>query len=218
MKPASAIALVACLPLFLAAHAGEQPDQRFGQGMLVAREATVDPHAAHHHMLENAQIKRSVASYPIPELKLVRDDGAGITLDKALNDGRPVVLNFIYTTCTSVCPLSSQEFSLLQDRLGADRDKVHLVSISIDPEQDTPARLVEYAHRFQAGPEWQHFTGTLQASIEAQQAFNVYRGNKMSHTPVTLLRAASGGQWVRLEGFARADDLYAEIQALRAGR
>jgi protein SCO1/2 len=201
MKSASA-SVVLALFLAAAAHAGEEPD----------------PHAAHRLLMENRQVKRSVASYLIPDIKLVRDDGAGITLDKILNDGRPVVLNFIYTTCTSVCPLSSQEFSLLQDRLGADRDHVHLVSISIDPEQDTPARLVAYARHFQAGTEWQHFTGTLQASIEAQQAFNVYRGNKMRHTPVTLLRAASGDQWVRLEGFARADDLYAEVQALRAAR
>ena len=179
-------------------------------------ERAVDSHAAHRHMMANNQIKRSVVNYTVPTLKMVRDDGAGVLLDTELNDGRPVVLNFIYTTCTTICPLSSQEFGLLQRRLGADRDKVHLVSISIDPEQDTPARLIEYARHFQAGKEWQHYTGTVNASIEAQRAFDVYRGDKMSHTPVTLLRAAHGASWVRLDGFATADDLYTEVQQLRA--
>lgn len=177
-----------------------------------------DPHAAHRHMMANNEIKRSVVNYSVPAVKMVRDDGAGVLLDAELNDGRPVVMNFIYTTCTTICPLSSQEFSLLQRRLGADRDQVHLVSISIDPEQDTPARLTEYARHFQAGKEWQHYTGTVHASIEAQQAFAVYRGDKMSHTPVTLLRAAPGASWVRLDGFATADDLYTEVQQLRAAR
>jgi protein SCO1/2 len=181
-------------------------------------EGAADPHAAHRREMASDDVKRTVVNYTVPAVKLVRDDGVGVSLDKELDDGRPVVMNFIYTTCTTICPLSSQEFSMLQERLGADAGKVHLVSISIDPEQDTPQHLVEYARHFQAGKEWQHYTGTLQASIEAQRAFNVYRGDKMSHTPVTLLRGSPGASWVRLDGFVRADDLYSEVQALRAAR
>ena len=58
----------------------------------------------------------------------------------------------------------------------------------------------------------------MSASVEAQRAFNVYRGDKMSHTPVTLLRAAPGQSWVRLDGFATAEDLYAELQKLQSAR
>jgi cytochrome oxidase Cu insertion factor (SCO1/SenC/PrrC family) len=93
-------------------------------------------------------VRRSVTEVKIPELKMVREDGAAVSLDRELNDGRPVVVNFIYTSCTTICPMSSQEFSLLQERLGKDRDRVHLVSISIDPEQDTPSRLRSYAQHF----------------------------------------------------------------------
>jgi protein SCO1/2 len=186
-----------------------------GQGSTEGSGTSADPHAAHRHLTANNPIKRSIVKYSVPAVKLLRDDGIEVTLDKEINDGRPVVVNFIYTTCTTICPLSSQEFSNLQDRLGADRDKVHLVSISIDPEQDTPAHLSQYARHFQAGKEWQHYTGTVQASIEAQRAFNVYRGDKMSHTPVTLLRGSSGDSWVRLDGFATGDELYSEVQGLR---
>jgi len=175
-------------------------------------EDTTDPHAAHRQMAENRQLQRSVIAYKVPELQLVRDDGHTVSLEHELDDGRAVVLNFIYTACTTICPLSSQVFSVLQGKLGAERSKVHLVSISIDPEQDTPARLRAYARQFHAGAGWQHYTGTPHESIVAQQAFGAYRGDKMSHLPLTLLRPAGGGPWVRLDGFASADDLLAEIR------
>ena len=167
-----------------------------------------DAHA-HHHVIPDT--KRSLVDYAIPDVKLVRDDGKAVQLGEELNDGRPVVLSFIYTTCTTVCPVTSQALSELQRKLGPARDFVHLVSISIDPEHDTPSRLREYAARFGAGPEWQHYTGTLAASRTAQQAFGVYRGDKMSHSPATLIRALPGAQWVRLDGFATPDQLLAEL-------
>ncbi len=107
-----------------------------------------DPHA-HHHMMRD--MKMSSVAYSLPDVTLVRDDDRAVSLKDALNDGRPVVLTFIYTTCTSICPVISQTLSQLQAKLGPDRDKVHLVSISIDPENDTPARLRAYAAKFGAG-------------------------------------------------------------------
>jgi protein SCO1/2 len=58
----------------------------------------------------------------------------------------------------------------------------------------------------------------LAASVAAQKAFNVYRGEKMSHEPATLVRAAPGAPWVRVEGFATADQLLAELQDVAASR
>lgn len=173
-------------------------------------------HDADDAPVPGAAPTRSIRKYAVPAVQLVRDDGKLISLPDEMNDGRPVVLNFIFTTCSSTCPLMSSVLGQFQRRLGADSDKVHLMSISIDPEQDTPARLREYARKFHAGVEWQHYTGTLAASIATQKAFGVYRGGKMSHAAVTLLRAAPGKPWVRLEGFVTPDDLvryYRELVA-----
>ncbi len=177
-----------------------------------------DAHAHHHMAHSMRQTTRQTAEYVIPEISLVRDDGKTVSLPDELNDGRPVVLNFIYTTCTEICPLVSHTLAQLQDALGADRDRVHLVSISIDPEQDTPARLAIYSRKYNAGPEWQHYSGTLAASIAAQRAFDAYRGDKMNHTPVTFLRSAPGKPWVRIDGFATADELLRELHAMIASR
>jgi protein SCO1 len=168
-----------------------------------------------HHMMDGMMMVSS-ADYAVPDVTLVRENGRSVSLRKEMDDGRPVVLNFIYTSCTSICPVMSQTLAQFDSKLGIDRHKVHLMSISIDPEQDTPARLSAYARKFHAGPEWQHYTGTLEASLAAQRAFDVYRGDKMSHTAVTLLRAAPGKPWKRIDGFATPDELLNAYRELTA--
>ncbi len=166
-------------------------------------------------MVASAQgtISRTI-SYSIPPVRLVREDGKVVSLADELNDGRPVVLNFIFTTCSSICPVMSQVFSQLDRKLGEGHEPVHLVSISVDPEADTPARLREYAQQFHAGSDWNHYTGTVQASIAAQRAFNVFRGEKMNHAPVTFVRAAPGDPWLRIDGFVTPDDLLQRFRQL----
>jgi protein SCO1/2 len=168
----------------------------------------------HHHMMRD--VKTSSVAYNVPPIMLVRADGRSTDLKHELDDGRAVVLAFIYTTCTTICPVISQTLEQLQDKLGPQIGNVHLVSISIDPETDTPARLRDYAAKFNAGPEWQYYTGTVDASIAAQKAFNVYREDKMDHNPVVLLRAAPGKPWLRVDGFATADELLHSYRELIA--
>ncbi len=165
-----------------------------------------------------AAISRSTVAYQTPAVTLVREDGKSVSLSHELDDGRPVLLNFIFTTCSSICPLVSQTFAEFQRKLGSEAGAVHLMSISIDPEEDTPSRLAEYARKFHAGPEWQHYTGTLAASLAAQRAFDVYRGEKMNHTPVTLMRAAPGKPWLRIEGFVTPDELVHDYRNLLAAK
>jgi protein SCO1 len=163
-----------------------------------------------------ATVSRSSVSYEPPAVTLVRADGKSVSLPRELDDGRPVLLNFIFTTCSSTCPLTSRTLEEFQRKLGAEAAKVHMMSISIDPEQDSPARLREYARKFHAGSAWHYYTGTVAASLAAQKAFDVYRGEKMSHTPVTLLRAAPGKPWLRIEGFVTPDELVDDYRKLLA--
>jgi protein SCO1 len=185
-----------------------------GSGASGADEApAADPHAQHHHMMQSPPpVARRTVNYVAPDVGLIRSDGAHVNFAHELDDGRPVLLDFIYTTCTTICPLMSQTFAEVQKRLGADAAKVKMVSVSIDPEQDTPARLAEYAKRYQVGAQWNFYTGTVEASIAVQRAFDVYRGNKMNHSPATLYRSAPGQPWVRLDGFATPDALLGELR------
>lgn len=170
----------------------------------------------HHHHAEPAKsgYQRSVHDYTLPAVTLVRADGTKVPFPSDMDDGRPVLLNFIYTTCTAICPVLSQTFSSFQKKLGPEAEKVRMISVSVDPDQDTPERLAEYAKRYQAGPQWTHYTGSVDASIKVQKAFGAYFVDKMNHRPVVFLRAAPGQPWVRLDGFTTPDDLVREYRGL----
>ena len=179
--------------------------------------ASGDEHAHHHHhQMSEAPYRASTQEYVLPEVALVREDGTEVRFPADIDDGRPVVLNFIFTTCTAICPVLSQTFAAFQKQLGDEAGEVHMVSISIDPEEDTPERLTEYAKRYGAGPQWNHYTGTLEASIEVQKAFSAHYVDKMNHRPVAFLRRAPGEPWVRLDGFTSPDDLVREYRQLLA--
>jgi protein SCO1/2 len=176
-----------------------------------------DEHAGHHMAATNAQQEpaRSTANYVIPSIQLVRaTDNKSINFAQEIDDDRPVVLNFIYSTCTEICPLTTKVFADFQTKLGKNRNQVHLVSVSIDPEQDTPTTLKNYAKKYHAGKNWNFYTGTAEASLEIQKAFDAYRGDKMNHVPATYLRAAPGKPWLRLDGLISADTLQRNYQEL----
>jgi protein SCO1 len=168
----------------------------------------------HGGAMAKSGYERTAVDYKIPAVKLVGTNGQPQFLPAALDQNKPVMLNFVFTTCGGICPMMSATFSQVQKQLGADSDKLQMVSISIDPEHDTPAVLTDYAKKFSAGPQWQFMTGSAENSITVQRAFDMYRGDKMNHTPVTFLRAGEGKPWLRIEGGASAADLVREIRQL----
>jgi protein SCO1/2 len=175
---------------------------------------SADPHAHHRAMAKSSGTQRSVARYEIPPLQMVAQDGTTVSVDELLATERPVMVNFIFTTCTAICPMMTSIFQQVQTRLGEEAEKVMMVSVSIDPEHDSPEALAEYAEQFRAGPQWHFLTGSLEDSIELQKAFQAYRGDKMNHAPLTLIRGSADSEWVRLDGFASAAELEQECRSL----
>jgi protein SCO1 len=159
---------------------------------------------------EAQRYSRSSESYSIPPVTLVERNGRPVPLASVLGHKGPVLVQFIFSTCSAICPLMSGSFTSFQEQLGDGWEGVRLISISIDPEHDTPARLREYAAKVKAGAQWQFLTGKEEDIVAVQQAFNVYRGPKMRHEPVTFLRASPRTQWVRLEGLMSASELISE--------
>ncbi|MEQ1558456.1 MAG: SCO family protein [Methyloglobulus sp.] len=158
---------------------------------------------------------RTIADYKLPDVEVTRKDDKKLKFIKELDDGRPVIMNFIFASCSAICPMLSHVFSQVQTKLAKDSQKVHLMSISIDPESDTPTILSEYAKKFGAGSDWDFYTGTTEASLAIQKAFNAFRGDKMNHSSVIFMRAAPGKSWVRLEGFVSPDVAIREYRSLR---
>ncbi|RLJ21373.1 hypothetical protein DJ030_04440 [bacterium endosymbiont of Escarpia laminata] len=158
--------------------------------------------------------RRTEHNYRMPERKLVSMDGQPTSLATELGGDKPVMLNFIFTTCTTICPVLSATFSQVRESLGSESRNVTMVSISIDPEYDTPERLNEYARLYGADDQWRFLTGRVEDIIAIEKAFDAYRGTKMSHEPLTFLRADGDSPWVRIEGIASADDIVKEYEQL----
>jgi protein SCO1 len=160
--------------------------------------------------------RRSVASYELPNVTLVDMTGAAVPLGAAFSHREPLLVQFIFTTCSTICPVMSGLFAAVQDQCRAELAQFQLFSIAIDPEYDTPKRLQEYARQFKAGPHWRFLTGKRADIVAVQKAFDAYRGNKMRHEPITYLRASPDAPWVRLDGLMSAAELVAECHLLIA--
>lgn len=107
-------------------------------------------------------------------MTLVNQEGKSVRLKSLLESGKPVVVDFIFGTCTTISPVLSACFSNLQSKLGDDSQKVHLVSISIDPENDTPKVMREYLTRYRANPGWDFLTGSREDIDTVMKSFNAY--------------------------------------------
>jgi protein SCO1/2 len=89
------------------------------------------------------------------------------------------------------------------------------VSITIDPEHDSPEVMREYLKRYRAKPGWDFLTGSRADIDRVMHAFDAYVPNKMSHYPLTLLRGPGEGRWIRIYGLIGTSDLLDEYQKLR---
>jgi|GEM_PF-311226 len=155
---------------------------------------------------------RTLADYNIPNVTLIDQDGKKVNLRVLFDSRKPVIVDFIFTTCTTVCPVLSAGFSNLRRSLGAEADKVQLVSISIDPENDRPEKMKRYLQRFGGDQGWEFLTGSREDVGRVLRAFNAFVVDKMSHEPLYLLHAPDAAQWVRIKGLIKKSDLLSEYR------
>jgi protein SCO1/2 len=157
---------------------------------------------------------RTVQEYAVPDVTLVNQDGRKVKLPELLSSDKPVLVNFVYTTCATVSPVLCAGFSSLQKKLGADARSVRLVSLTIDPEHDTPQMLKDFLKRYDAQPGWDFLTGTRRDIDQVMKAFDAYIPNKQNHFPITFLKGPGRAKWVRLYGLVGPSDLVDEVRHL----
>lgn len=177
------------------------------QAALAAEPAHQDEHAHHHQMLAAPSAQVSMRHYQVPSAKLRDELGRSVDLQALLAGDRPVIVNFIYTSCTTICPVMTATLLQLQRELAGSKTSPLYVSISVDPEFDSPAVLKNYAARF--GADWKFLTGERNVVLGVLQNFDAWRGNKANHAAITLMRAGNSPHWTRVEGLASARELAA---------
>ena len=141
---------------------------------------------------------------PAPDFTLIDQDENPVQLSSLR--GKVVLLDFIYTSCPGPCPLLSRKFSQFQKTLGERVGKeIMLLSITVDPQHDTPAVLKEYARRYQADTAgWKFLTGSTQAivSVTYQYGADFYGepGKEINHLVATYVIDQAGNMVKVLKG------------------
>jgi protein SCO1/2 len=140
-----------------------------------------------------------------PDFALTSQDGAEVTLESLR--GKVIAVAFIYTWCPDVCPMLTDKMARVQDELGPDfGTRIAFVSITVDPERDTPEVLKEYAEAFDADPVgWSFLTGTPAAVREVAHGYGVGvvpgPDGQVDHTLLTTLVDRHGTMRVQYLGY-----------------
>ena len=190
------LASVFCLSLAAAAAAQEAKPP-----------APPDPHAGHGAHTEKAH-EPTVAEKYFSDVELIDQDGRKVRFYTDVLKGRTVVVNAFFTTCTSVCPPMNRSMEKIQEALGERVGKdVFLVSLTVDPATDTPARLKEYAAKFHARKGWTFLTGKKENLDWALYKLGQYVENKDDHKTVIIIGNEATGLWKKAFGMARVEEL-----------
>lgn len=154
--------------------------------------------------------------YDLPNITLIDKSGREVDFLQVIDYGGPVMLQFIFATCSSICPVLSASFASAQPVLNTLKTPYRLVSISIDPEQDTPQKLDAYAKRFKAGNNWYFLTGNRKDIDSLLKAFRAaYPGNnKMYHKPLTFMRSRADAPWMLYEKLLSKNEVIAAYKKL----
>lgn len=159
----------------------------------------------------------AAAAIAFPDEALVDQHGATARLLSDVIGDRIAVVDFIFTTCTTICPLLSGIMARVQEGVG-DAADVALVSVTVDPARDTPQRLAAYAKKWDAGPRWTFLTGEKEAVRRVLEPAGAYTADFTAHPPMFLVGDGRSGTWVRLNGFPQRAQVLAAVEALREKR
>lgn len=175
-------------------------------------------HHAHHPAPQQstAREKGEIVQVHLLSEELQTQDGETVNLSEDLGEERILVMNFIYTTCTTVCPVSSAVFQQLQGQLQDRQERdVTLVSVTVDPVRDTIQRIKSYASRFEAGKDWLWLTGEKRRVDRVLEGLGAYTPEFRDHPAMVLVGDPSTNSWVRFFGFPSPERLLRSIDELK---
>jgi protein SCO1 len=151
----------------------------------------------------------------LPNLPVVDQDGNKYRFYEDLIKDKKVIINFAFTSCTDICPLTTARMAVLQDKLGdaVGRD-VHMYTITIDPEHDGPRELKRYAEAFKIKPGWRFLTGRPADIQFIRDRLGERSRIKSEHRHEMLLGNDAMGDWSKDSAYGDIDRVVMNVRAL----
>jgi len=161
-----------------------------------------------------AQSYHRGANY-FPNLPVVTQDGKVLKFYDDVIKDKIVLISFIYTNCPDLCPLTTARITQVEDRLGdmVGRD-IFFISMTVDPERDTPERLKEFATAFGVGPGWLFLTGKPEDIRRINSSLGDKSRNLSEHRNEIVLGNDVTGEWQRNSVFGDLDRLIMDIRSM----
>jgi protein SCO1/2 len=186
----------------------------------IAAVADEDPHAKHRAMMkQKSDPVAESADIDLRDRQLVDQNGREVMFVTDVIGDDIVVMDFVYTTCTTICPVLSALFNQVQKKLGDDvGNGITLVSMSVDPIRDTPQRMKAYSAKHNAGNGWIWLTGQKSAVEDVLTGLGAYTTNFEDHPSMVLIGDAQTGEWKRLFGFPNPDRIVQVVNDMRERR
>ncbi|MEQ1804010.1 MAG: SCO family protein [Burkholderiaceae bacterium] len=154
----------------------------------------------------------------VPNVQVQDQDGRTRQFFDELVKGRTVAVNFVFTSCTSICTPLAATFKGMQDELARRGvNDARLISVSVDPLNDTPQELSRFARKFGAGANWTFVTGSRKSIDAILLAFGVgtSTSDPSDHSPIVFLGHEPGRRWTRAHGLAAPAVLARQLLDLR---
>ena len=153
------------------------------------------------------------------DTKLLDQDGREVRFYTDALRGKIVLISFIYTNCTDICPVLMHNLSDVQDSLGDRFGKdVFFVSISVDPEDDTPEELKRYGERYHARPGWTFLTGPKKDVDAVIKRFGEFQDDFEDHSMVFVLGDVKNARWSKMRGDQPPETVLPRIRDLLSRR
>ncbi len=169
-------------------------------------------HDMHHKPVISAEQKFQTRPLSIPDITLTDQNGQSVRLYSDLMKNHITAVSFIFTGCSSTCPLVSQVMrqaqTLLPERMGRD---MRMISISVDPQNDTPEQLKKYAQSLTAQRGWSFLTGSAADIARISSAFQARVGQRESHTSTIFVLNNRTGAWTRIDGTSGSSSQLASL-------
>jgi protein SCO1/2 len=151
------------------------------------------------------------------DVELVNQDGVKMRLYSDVLKGHTVAMIPFFATCTNVYPPMNATMRKIQQTLGPRAgSEIYLISITVDPVTDTPARLKEYAAKFHAETGWYFLTGKPENVNFALQKLGMYVSDKNDHNTIMIIGNEPTGLWKKAYALSRPSDLVAIIESVAA--
>ena len=178
-----------------------------------------DEHAAHLAAAGGKAGREADVRVTLHDDPLVTHLGKPVQFVADVLGDKLVAVTIAYTSCTTVCPVTSVIFSQVQSALGARMEReVRLVTITVDPVTDTPPRLRKYATRHGVKDGWVWLTGDKSYVDHVLTGLGAYTPEYEEHPIMVLVGDPMTGKWSRLFGFPPPETIVAELDALSAAR